>query len=154
MLIPRAMAQRWRGTSDPATGASCDFDADSPKTDYDRACVASMRGHALVDLDGVPVLVLYTELDRHAWDADRRHVYNGGWRPDDDDLDLVNWSEPLTWTVDDGDLLLMNSAVDGAQGLEEGDAVPVRLVPGSYVVEFGDVSGELVGYAYRFTPAP
>lgn len=153
MLILRRLAHAWRGVTDPETGESRDLDIEHPVTDYDRACTAAWPGKGLLQFQETQVLVLYTEFDAHTWDSARQIIACGSWLPRDEELRRANWGDPIEWRVDDADLLLMNSAADGAVGLRDEDFMSVHLLPGYYTVEYSPIEAEFVGCFHRFTSA-
>jgi hypothetical protein len=150
MLIPRRVATLWRGTTDPEAAEYRDLDTVNPVTDYDRACAAAWPGRSVLQFHGAQILVLYTEFDAHTWDGDRRIVACGGWLPPDVELQRAVWSDPIEWRVEDADLLLMNSAADGAGGQRNDDCMSIDLAPGIYTVEFSYVESEYTCCFHRF----
>ena len=150
MLIPRRVAPLWRGTTDRSTGQYRDLDVENPVTDYDHACATAWNGNGIFNFMGVPVLVLYAESDQITWDSPRCLVACGGWLPTDDELRQGKWGDPIKWTTEDSDYLLMNSAADGTCELDD-DAMSVHLPSGEYTVECCYITGVAYGdYFHRF----
>jgi Immunity protein 21 len=149
MLIPRRLATLWRGATDPSTNEFRELDMDNPVTDYDRACAVAWPGKSVLQFRDVQVLVLDTESDWHTWDGVRQIVACCRWLPSDDVLRQAIWTDRIEWHSNDSDLLLMNSAADGARGLLDGDFMPVQLPSGIYTVEFSHIEAELVGQFHR-----
>lgn len=150
MLIPRALARYWRGTTDPATQMYRECNQQHPATDYDRACIAAWPGRSILEFNGSQVLALYSELDQHAWDSTNGLLACGGWLPSASELQQAIWTDPIRWRVDCADYLLMNSAADAACGLSEADCTAVQLPPGNYIVEYTSISAEFSGTFHRF----
>jgi len=150
MLIPQSLATRWRGTTNPVTGAYSDLNTDQPITDYDRACTVAWPGRSVLDFMGSSVLVLYTEFDWHAWDTENRIVACGGWLPSYEQLRQATWTDRIQWQTQETNFLLMNSAVDAQHGLRDDDYLPVRFAPGTYAVDYCDIEGDAVGCFHRF----
>jgi hypothetical protein len=99
----------------------------------------------------VPILVLYSEFDRHSWDANRLILACGGWFPSEDEVQKAAWSDPICWRAEHTDYLLMNSAADANAGLLDGEFMPVRLPSGVYTIEYAGITSEYVGIFHRFT---
>jgi hypothetical protein len=150
MLIPRRLAEHWRGGTDPSTGEYRELDQQNPVTDYDRACAAAWPGRSIIEFRGAQVLVLYTEYDQHTWDSTRLIVACGGWLPSDHELRGATWSDPIRWPAEHTDYLLMNSAADASAGLVEDEFMSVRLASGVYTIEYADITSEYVGIFHRF----
>lgn len=150
LLIPQQLARHWRGTTDPSTGDYRECDADNPVTDYDRACAAAWPGRSVVEFRGTSILVLYSEFDRHSWDAGRLILASGGWFPSDDEVRRAAWSDPIRWRAEHTDYFLVNSAADASAGLLDGEFMPVRLSSGVYTIEYADITSEYVGIFHRF----
>lgn len=154
LLLPARLIPLWRGAIDPATGRYSDLNMTAPLTDYDRACVAAWPGRGVLPVGTESALVLYTEYDEHTWDALHNLVACGGWLPIERDLDSASWEDSLVWQVQDWNLVLMNSAADGANGLHADEFMEVQLTPGRYVVEYATLESTSVGCFHRFTLAP
>jgi hypothetical protein len=154
LMAPRRVVLHWQGTTDPSTGRYRELDTAVPTTDYDRACLASSAGAAILKLDGAEVLVLYSESDRHTWVSQHRMLACGGWIPSLQDLATADWRDGIVWTVTDGELLLFNSAADCGQGLASGDSLPLSLAPGRYLVEYATLESDYWGEFYRFSKLP
>jgi hypothetical protein len=150
MLIPRSLAEYWRGTTDAATGEHRKFDKDNPVTDYDRACAAAWPGRSVLELRGVPILILYTEYDQHSWDGSRQILACGGWFPSEDEFRHATWADPIHWHAEHKDYLLMNSAADASAGLLDDEFMRVRLPSGVYTIEYATITSEYVGIFHRF----
>jgi hypothetical protein len=150
MLIPRSLAEYWRGTTDPTTGKYREFDKSNPVTDYDRACAAAWPGRSILEFLGVPILILYTEFDLHSWDASRQILACGGWFPSDDQTRRATWTDPIRWHAEHTEYLLMNSASDAGAGLLDDEFMPVRLPSGIYTIEYAYITSEYVGIFHRF----
>ena len=153
MLIPEPLAGLWRGTTDRATGEYRGLNLQSPVTDYDRACGVARPGRSILEFMGASVVVLYTEFDLHAWDAQRALVACGGWLPSDDQLRRATWTDRIHWQARHADFLLMNSAADGGPDLRDDDYLRVRLQRGTYAVEYSDIEADDVGGFHRFVRA-
>lgn len=153
LLIPRVVADLWRGVTDIATGDYRDLDRDNPVTDYDRACAAVWPGTSAINFMGTKPLVLHTEFDLHTWDGARQIVACGGCIPSDEELRQASWTKPIRWRAEHSDYLLMNSAFDAVLGLRDEDFMPVVLAPGDYSVDYCDIESEYVGGFHRFTRA-
>src|SRR5688572_8201392 len=150
LLIPRNLANSWRGTTDPATGEYREFDKDNPVTDYDRACAVAWPGRSILEFRGVPIPILYTEQDNHGWDASRLILACGGWFPSEDEVRRATWTDPIRWRAEHTDYLLMNSAVDASAELVDDEFMPVRLPSGLYTIEYAHITSEYVGIFHRF----
>ena len=150
MLIPQRLAKFWRGTTNPATGEYRQYNQEDPVTDYDRAGAAAWPGRSILEFHGSQVLVLYSEYDRHTWDAKREILACGGWLPTDEELRRAKWTDPIRWRAEETEYYLMNSAQDAAEDLPEDEYMPVKLRPGIYTVEYSDISSEYAGCFHRF----
>jgi hypothetical protein len=149
MLIPQSLAALWRGTTDRATEEYRETNLQAPVTDYDLACAAAWPGKSIIEFMGSSLLVLYTEFDLNTWDDQRELVACGGWLPSDNEFHSATWTDRIHWRPMETDLLLMNSAADGGQGLGHDDYLHVRLTPGLYAVEYCDLEAEYVGCFHR-----
>jgi hypothetical protein len=150
MLIPQILAEHWRGTTDPATGKYRELDQDNPVTDYDRACATARPDSIILEFRGAPILVFYTEHDRHAWDVGRQILACGGWLPSEDEVRRATWTDPIRWRAEHTDYLLMNSAADGSADLLDDDFMSLRLPSGLYTIERADISSIYLGVFHRF----
>jgi hypothetical protein len=150
ILIPQILAELWRGTTDPATGEYRELDQDNPVTDYDRACTTARPDSIILEFRGVPILVFYTEHDRHTWDVGRQILACGGWLPSEDELRRATWTDPIRWRAEHTDYLLMNSAADASADLAADDLMPVRLPSGLYTIERAEISSTYLGVFHRF----
>jgi hypothetical protein len=99
---------------------------------------------------GAQVLVLYTEFDQHTWDSTRHILACGGWLPSDDELRQATWTNPIRWRAEHTDYLLMNSAADGSDHLENDEFMVIQLRPGIYTIEYSDITSGNVGCFHRF----
>lgn len=150
LVVPQQLAALWRGATEPENTDYCELNTDNPVTDYDRACAVSWPGKCLLEFKDAQVLALYTEFDNHAWDESRRIVACGGWLPSDEYFRQASWTDPIQWCCYQSELLLMNSAADGVEGLSDDDFMPVNLPKGIYTVECAYLEAEYVGYFYKF----
>jgi len=155
MLIPAGLVPKWRGTINPRSGRSSTYDSSNPVTDYDRACNAAWPGRGVIPLDDQHVLVLYTESDLHGWDCERMIVgCADGW-PSDDELRSAKCEGRVEWTFRAGLCYLMNSAVDGSEGVSNDDFMPIELTPGTYSVETCCIAtSELYGWFHLLVRTP
>ena len=151
LLIPTRLVSHWRGAIDPATGEYSDLNTKAPLTDYDRACKSAWPGRGVLPIGNASALALYTEYDEHTWDAPHSLVACGSWLPTEAELTGALWEDPLSWQVQDTEFLLINSAADGAAGLQTGEFMEVRLTHGEYVVEYAALESTYVGCFHRFT---
>jgi hypothetical protein len=150
MLIPRSLSGYWRGTTDPATGEYSELNTDNPITDYDRACAVAWPGKSLLEFRGTPILILYSEYDRHTWDNSRQMLACGGCFPSDDELRSTTWTDQILWRAEHTDYFLMNSAADATAGLRDDEFIPVRLTSGIYKIDFSHITSEFMGCFHRF----
>jgi hypothetical protein len=151
ILVPLSLVQLWRGAVDASSGHYADLNTENPKTDYDRACLAAWPGRGLIEVGKGLALVLYTEWDQVSWNPASKIVACGGWWPRLDQFESAHWIDPLRWSSDCTDYLLMNSAADGLAGLRPDDFVNVQLPRGECVVEYAQIEADYIGGFHRFT---
>ncbi len=97
-----------------------DFDFEHPKTDYDRVC-AHQATVSVCEVAGASALAISDGADSWAWSSHLRAVLSN---VDTEPIPIeafgsAIWDDMLIWRIDDGDLVLMNSSLHGA---ELGDA--------------------------------
>jgi hypothetical protein len=151
MLIPTSAIAEWRGSLDPNSSQYSDLDTVSPKTDYDRACIAASRGNAVVPVGVSSALILYSEYDEHMWMERERVVASGSWMPNQVQLANAEWIDPIEWAVNGSDFFLMNSAANGTEELRNEDCIRVKLASGRYLVEFTFIEGDYLGCFTRLS---
>ena len=154
ILLPAGVVSRWRGTTNPCTGEHQDYNSKSPVTDYDRACVAVSSGPAVLAVADAKALVAYAEQDDHTWVRELGIIASGGWIPSTDQLVKAMSDEAVAWRVTEESLVLANSAADGRRGLSNGDAMPIQIRPGNYVVEMAIIECGYLGIFHKLRPAP
>lgn len=150
LLIPAPLTHLWNGAFDPETEQFFEPDEKNPRTDYDRACIAAWPGRGAVPVGDDTALVLFSEHDQHTWDAARGLLACGGWLPTDDELNAMQWKQPIEWVATGSEYLLMNPVACGSFGLNENDCLEVRLQPGRYRIEFAMQQGQRPGCFHRF----
>ena len=117
----------------------------------ERACASAWPGRGVLPIGNASAFVLYTEYDEHTWDATRSLAACGSWLPTEAELAAAVWEDPVPWQIRDSELLLINSAADGAAGLQKDEYMEVRLTPGRYVIEYAALEATYVGCFHRFT---
>lgn len=157
LLIPDSLKHQWRGfylraapgdtgipdleLADGAYNICDDFDFDNPRTDYDRACAASLgrnhaatRSHFFVPIGPGKGLVFVNEDNLITWWPEQNMAVSGGSLPDPAKLDGLTWEEELIWDLGEDKLTLMNSCNHGLEP-DMDDFIPVRLPAGRYSIE-------------------
>jgi hypothetical protein len=109
-------------------------------TDYDRLC--AVPGPAFLHgIGGVQALAISDGSDSFAWSVEAHALLaNLGTASPLAALAACSWTDLFRWQIGDGDLVLMNSAVHGAQLAEEpSEFLSVSVVPATYRVRRAEV---------------
>lgn len=126
------------------------MDLDHPHTHYEKICHqlhTQQRPYFVFQVDQVQCLIFDAWGDGFAW-WDREHILFNG-LTDVNDLQQIQWIDPIEYTVQDSEWVFMNSAAYGADPyLDTDDCQLVTLDRGTYRIERAEGEFERI---FRFT---